>query len=58
MRETYPQKALRELLEMLEDAPFPDEGRKKDSNDVLDVIAWRLNLDVDDEEPESKNKKL
>jgi len=52
MRETFPQKALRELKEMIEDAPFPDEGSKKDSTDTLDVAAWRLNLA--NEEPEEE----
>ncbi len=50
MRESFPQKAARALIKMLEDAPFPDEGTKKDSNDVLDVMAWRMNLDDDEEE--------
>ncbi len=49
MRETFPQKAARELIQILEDAPFPDEGSKKDSNDVLDVLAWRLNLDNEED---------
>ena len=49
MRESFPQKALRELKKMLEDAPFPDEGSKKDSSDVLTVMAWRLNLDNEED---------
>jgi hypothetical protein len=49
MRESFPKKVMRELKQMLEDAPFPDEGSKKDSNDVLDVLGWRLNLDAEED---------
>jgi hypothetical protein len=50
MREPYPQKALRELKKMLEDAPFPDEATKKDNTDALVGIAWKLNLDAEEED--------